>query len=314
MPSEWDYPTLIEIAKSSDTSEVQRLLIDIVVGRRAGTFFGAIPMKRINGLSEQVTQITSYPGVTWRSLGEGLEETKGGERDILFNVALVSSLSGAEANKAEKHDGGIIAYRAKEDQKHLRALGKEADEGMFYNQAANKSIEGIMRMLPSTASTYVSCGASNETFSIYAFIFGDEGFYGFYSPFADGQIFSVRDYGLQMDTVLQGGVSKKIGKYYTEFNACFGYAIANPKAIGRITKFDLSNRLTVDKFTELYDAMDGKPDMFVCNFKGGGEFNVLKDYIVKMTPEETGLSYTVLSYDGVPILVDTNLSSVENTL
>lgn len=314
MPNEWDFPTLIEIVKSSDTSDLQRLLIDIVIGRRAGTFFGAIPMKRINGLSEQVTQITSHPGVTWRSLGEGLEETKGGERDILFNVALVSSLSGAEVNKAEKFEGGVTAYRQKEDRKHLRALGQEADKGIFYNKASSKSIEGIMRMLPSTASTYVSCGAANETFSIYSFIFGEEWFYGFYSPFANGDIFSTRDYGLQIDTVTQGGVSKKIGKYYTEFNACFGYAIANPKAIGRITKFDLSNRLTVDKLTELYTSMDGKPDLFVCNYSGKGEFNVLKDYIVTMKPEETGLNYEVSSLDGVPILVDTNLSSVENTL
>jgi hypothetical protein len=308
--STWDYPLLTEIARESG----EEALVDCVVGPNAGAFLGALPMKEIEGLTESVDQLTAYPGVSWRNIGEGISVTRGREREIYFNVKLLSTLSEADALKAEKYKKGVEAYRAKEAKKHLKAMGKEADYAMFYNEATDKSIEGVMRLLDSSADTYVSAGASAETYSIYAFVLGDEGVYGFYSPFADGKLFSVTPYSRRMKNIDPGSTNKEIAVYQTEFNALVGLAIANPNAIGRVTKFDSSNSLAVSDMYSLYDKMGQKPDLLVTNFAGIAEFSALKESIVKMTPEESGLNYEVWSFDGIPIIVDTNLVSTEGSL
>ncbi|MEA3227210.1 MAG: hypothetical protein U9Q07_14770 [Planctomycetota bacterium] len=308
--SAWDYPTITEIAR--DTGE--NPLVDVVVGPKAGTIFGAMPMKEIEGLAESVSQITSYPGVTWRRFGEGLLGTKGGERDIYFHAALLSTLSEADALKAEKSKLGLKGYRAKELKKHLKAMGKEASYGLFYNQVSSKSVNGIFRLVDSSYATYVDCGSGSETYSIYGLRFGDDAFYGFYSTFADGKMFSVHPYDRRLKNIDPGSTDKELAVYQTEVNLMIGVAYAHPNCVGRITNMDGSNPLTLAKVYELYDAMDGKPDLFVMNYNGLKEFAQWKEAFVKMSPGETGLNFDVQSFDGVPLLVDTNLISTESGL
>jgi hypothetical protein len=271
-------------------------------------------MKEIQGLSESINRLSSYPTVSWLRLGEGLTASKGAEQELIETVARLGGLSDADALKAEKYPGGVAKYREKEAKKFLLALGKEADYRLFYGQKSAKSIEGIFRMLGSSADTYVSCGASSETFSIYGIKFGDDGVYGFYSPFADGKIFSITVYPRTLKTVTQGGVSKQLPVYQTEFESLIGLAIADMRALGRITKIDSSNRLTYAKIIELYDAMGQKPDVWVTNFSGYGEFVQWPESMTRMRPEDTGLNFEVQSLDGIPIIVDSNLVSNEGSL
>ena len=271
-------------------------------------------LKRIDGLSESVKQMTSYPTVSWMRLGEGLTASKGGDREIITSVARLGGLSQAEALKAEKYPDGVAAYREKEARKFLRAMGKEADYGLFYGQKSAKAIEGFFRLLDSAKSTYVSCGAASETFSIYGIKFGDDAVYGFYSPFADGNIFSVTVYNKAMQTVTQGGQSKRLAVYETEFESLFGLAIADARAIGRITKIDGSNLLTLAKVDELYEAMGMKPDVFVMNFSGYSQFRQWKESFSRMKMEETGFNFDVMEMDGIPLIVDSNLISTESGL
>lgn len=308
--SMWDYPTLAEIARETGENDI----VDLVVDRRAGTFLGILPMKRIEGFAEPVQQETSYPTVSWKRIGEGLTASKGGSREIMVNVKRLAGLSDAEALKAEKNPGGVEAYRAKEARKFLRALGKAADYGFFYGQSSEKSVEGFFRLLDSGKDTYVSCGGVAETFSIYGIKFGEDASYGFYSPFADGNIFSMYPYDKAMKTVTQDGSSVELSVYQTEFNSLIGLGIADPRAIGRITKIDTENPLTLPKVDELYNAMGMKPDVFVMNFLGYSQFRQWKEAFVRMSPAETGFNFDVQSMDGVPLVIDSNLVSNEGSL
>lgn len=299
---------LLDIAKGIGGD--QPVLVDALFKDGAGATFQRMPFKPISGWTEKFTQKTGRPTVAWRNLGEGVTPSKGERKAMQEGVFLLSGVSEIDKVKADSDPRGVKAASMEEDEDFLEAMGHQLSYQLFYGNAA-KTFSGLRKRLTSTHDTYVSAGAATETMSIYAIKFGPRRFSGIYNPLSGGKIIQSTDYGAQIVT---DSNDDKNEVYQTFFNAAIGIAQYHPKSIGRIALIDSSNKPSVSDFHSLFNKMGMRPDILVCNDIVAGYINELKQSSMRMTPSDTSYNIQVSDYNGIPIIVDTELLEDESTL
>jgi len=301
---------LMDIAQNIGGS--QPVLVDAVASRNYGQLFRILPMKQITGWVERINRVTSYPTVSFRNLGEYVTPSKGETQAVQEGVFLLSGASKIDKIKAERDPRGLTAARAGQDNLFLKAMGRSLSYQTLYGDYADgKQYDGLFNRLPATADTFVSAGGSAEKYSIYALRFGEDQFMGTYNLGIEGELIEANPYGPYLDKDGSGNLNEL---YATFFNAAIGLSQYSTKSIGRIGKIDSSNKPTVADFYSLFEKMDGMPDVLVCNWTVAGYISDLKDGKLQMGPGDRNYDVAVDFFDGIPIVVDTAVSTDESAV
>jgi hypothetical protein len=184
--------------------------------------------------------------------------------------------------------------------------------GSFFTEALCSTLEGFDGMATrcnSGMSTYIPNTAGSIGASIYAFKFGPGKLMGIYNTGPSGKLIDATDYGAVLDKDNAGSSNSVNELYRTFFNAAFGVAQYSGNAIGRISGIGHSaaNNVAAIDFTNLYAAMEGKPDLFVTTWAGWGSISTLLSGKQVYGPGQTDYAPYVGSYDGIPIVVDSAL-------
>jgi len=299
--------TMIDIATS--IGGVQPALIDALTGANGSAAFRKLPMKPVIGMIEQFIQRNVRPTVAFRNFAGKITPSKTGKTPVSEGVFLLSGAAELDAQKVESAADGE-AEREQEIQSFLEAMGFKLSYSMFYgSNKLDGGFDGLLKRIPVGGDTYETAAASNETVSIYALKLGPTAFQGIYNPGPVGEIIEAKDYGRISDKDSNGLVSEV---YRTTFNAKFGLAQYHPKAAGRLGRCDGTHKPTVTLMNSLFNKMGWKPDILITNMLGAGWLSELKQAVMTMSPSDKDFDITMSDYQGIPIIVDSAISSDEN--
>lgn len=302
--------TLIDIANK--IGGVQPILVDALTNQNAGTFFRALPMKQIVGWLEKFTRRVGRPSVSFRSLGEGVSTDKGKNAPFQEGIFLLSGASDTDKITADRSPEGSDTAREQNDTAYLEEMGKVLSTNAFYgSNAQDGGFDGLFKRLPSKADTVISAGGSSEASSIYAVKFGPKKFMGLYNTGPGGGIIEANNYGALTEKDEVGKINEI---YRTFFNAGVGLAQYHPKAIGRIGKIDSTHKPTMQHMFEMFNKMDGKPDLLVTTWTVLGYLTDQKLSVLQMTPGDRDLDVMIGKLNGVPIIVDSALRDDEDAV
>jgi hypothetical protein len=284
-------------------------LIDALTSPNGGITMGRLPMRQVTGWVEQFTRITGRPTVSFRRIGAYVSSSKAQREPWSEGIFLISGVSEVDKIRADRDPRGPLTLRSEEDWSYLEALGYNLSLYTFYGNTSlasgTESFEGVNKRLPSTATAVSSAGGSTGH-SVYAFKLGPKQFMGIYNVGPSGKLIEATDYGAIIDKDVSAASDDMTEVYKTFFNAAFGIAQYHPLALGRIYNIDpaQTSPIVAGDFTDLYSAMDGKPDLLVTSWAGWGAISSLLSGKQVYGPGEKDYSPYVGSYDGIPILVD----------
>jgi hypothetical protein len=300
--------TLLDIA--TEIGGAQPALIDAVTAPNGGALFRKLPMKAVLGLSEQFIRRTGRPTVSFRPFAADVVASKSKKVPMREGIFLLSGASEMDAQMIDKA-ANPTQERVDETMAFLEALGFQLSTSAFYgSNRVDGGYDGLMKRLPIGCDTYVDGGATEETYSIYAFKFGPTRFMGIYNPFENGDIIEAHDYGKQ--SVKENGAYNEY--YITMFNAFFGFAQYHPLSIGRIGRLDVNHKPQASQLESLFAQMKGKPDLLVCHMQAAGWLNELKMNVMKMDPTMPDFDITMGDYAGIPIITDSAVVSNESAI
>jgi hypothetical protein len=293
----------------------QPILVDALTNANSSVTFGRLPMRQITGWVDQFTRIEGRPTVSWRRIGGAVAASKGNRNPYSEGVFMISGVSEVDKVRADRDPRGPIQMRSEEDWSYLEAIGYGLSLQLFYGgtSMANsaEAFDGMCKRLPTggTTGACVDAGGSLGC-SVYAFKLGAGKFMGIYNTGPSGKLIDATDYGAILDKDVSAASDSVNEVYKTFFNACFGVAQYHALAVGRIEKINgaQSSPIAAKDFTNLYAAMEGKPDLFVTTWKGWGGISALLSGKQVYAPGQTDYAPYVGSYDGVPIIVDSALT------
>jgi hypothetical protein len=287
----------------------QPILIDALTSPNGGVTMGRLPMRQVTGWVEQFTRIEGRPTVTFRRMGASVAASKGQRNPFSEGIFLISGVSEVDKVRADRDPRGPLTLRSEEDWSFMEAMGYNLSLYTFYGNTSlasgTESFEGINKRLPSTATAVSSAGGSLG-YSVYAFKLGPGQFMGIYNTGPAGKLIEATDYGAILDKGVVAASDSVNEVYKTFFNAAFGIAQYHPLSIGRIYNIDTAQTspIVAADFTDLYAAMDGKPDLLVTSWTGWGAISALLSGKQVYAPGQTDYAPYVGSYDGIPIIVD----------
>jgi len=304
--------TLADIARRLGGD--QPILVDALTNANAGVTMGRLPMRQITGWVEQFTRIEGRPTVSWRRLGQTVAASKGQRNPYTEGVFLISGVSEVDKIRADRDPRGPLTLRGEEDWSYLEAIGYNMSLQLYYGGAAlansSEAFDGLCTRLPGGGTAVIDAGGSLGA-SVYAFKLGPGKFMGIYNVGPSGKLVEATDYGAILDKDVSAASDSVNEVYKTFFNAAFGVAQYHGLAIGRIEKVNgaQASPITAMNFTDLYAAMEGKPDLLVTTWAGWGGISALLSGKQSYLPGQTDYAPYVGSYDGIPIIVDSALTN-----
>lgn len=291
----------------------QPILVDGLTNPNAGVTFGRLPMRQITGWVDQFTRIEGRPTVAFRRIGEYVASSKGQRNPYTEGIFLISGVSEVDKIRADRDPRGPLTLRGEEDWSYLETIGYNLSLQTFYGGTSlcstSNGFDGMCTRVNSGMSTYIQNTAGSIGDSIYAFKLGPGKLMGIYNVGPAGKLIEATDYGAVLDKDNSGSSNSVNELYRTFFNATFGIAQYHSKAIGRISgvAHSAANNVAAADFTNLYAAMEGKPDLLVTTWRGWGSISTLLSGKQIYAPGQTDYAPYVGSYDGIPIIVDSAL-------
>lgn len=305
--------TLADIARRLGGD--QPILVDGLTNANAGVTMGRLPMRQVTGWVEQFTRIEGRPTVSFRAIGSPVAASKGQRNPYSEGVFLISGVSEVDKIRADRDPRGALILRQEEDWSYLESIGYNLSLQLYYGgtslASASQGFVGINARLPSSMSTHVNCSGASVGASVYAFKLGPGKFMGIYNTGPSGKLIDATDYGAILDKDVTAASNSMNEVYKTFFNAAMGIAQYDGYSLGRIAGLDAPTATTVPisatDFTNLYAAMNGKPDLLVTTWTGWGCISALLSGKQIYAPGQTDYSPYVGSYDGIPVIVDSAL-------
>lgn len=303
--------TLADIARRLGGD--QPILVDGLTNPNAGVTFGRFPMRKITGWVDQFTRIEGRPDVAFRKIGQYVAASKGQRNPYTEAIFLLSGVSEVDKIRADRDARGPLILRSEEDWSYLESMGYNLSRQIFYGGTSlcstTDGFDGFCTRCKSSMSNYIQNAGGSIGDSIYAFKLGPGKLMGIYNTGPSGKLIDATDYGPVLDKDNSGSSNSVNELYRTFFNAAFGIAQYHAKAVGRISgvAHSIANNVSAGDFTNLYAAMEGKPDLFVTTWRGWGSISALLSGKQIYAPGQTDYAPYVGSYDGIPIVVDSAL-------
>jgi len=290
---------------------------------QSNALLSMLPFRGIQGTVVKYQRRTGLPTVGFRGYNEGIAASKSVTEPVMYETKNLGGRS--EIDKLIVDDGGMIV-RAQEDVAFAYAMGNSFNENCYYGDSTTnaKEFDGLVKILPNLVAggNVLGAGGSSNNSSIYAFSFKDalttQGRRrGVEGVLANGgsKVVSSIDMGLQY--VTDSGGTNKFLAYVTEFEWRPGFVVYDTQSVGRIANIGASNKPTISLFNQLITNMHPfVPDVFLCNKT---VYNYIQDlkgttWVQGFGGQSSDLFTRVLTFDGIPIFIDENITQTETTV
>lgn len=306
--------TLVDLAKRSGNDRQVGLVESMT---QANGLLERLPFRTINGISYKVKTRTALPTSGTRAFNQGITEAKSTIKQTVYETKIFNSRSIVDKLEADTYPEGAAALRDEEDRSHIFAMGNKFNSLAYYGAASTDPtvFDGLATILNSTAiSTVVAgTGASGSSTSLYFVSFNSANttqgvVKGVEGVVTSGQELSAVDKGEQLVNDLD---SKQYWAYVTEIQAMLGLAVYDTRAVGRYMGLTSAIAPTVTNIEAIMTAMfPFSCDAIFCNKTGWKLLKALKNTITYY-PNDTEIKKSILTFDGVPIILDENITDTE---
>lgn len=306
--------TLVDLAKRTGNDR-QVGLIEAMT--QSNGLLERLPFKTINGISYKVKTRTALPSVGTRAFNQGITETKSTIKQTTYETKIFNSRSIVDVLEADTYPEGAAALRNEEDRSHLYAMGNKFNYYAYYGNGSTDPtvFDGLATILNSTAVSTVrgATGASGSSTSLYFVSFASanttQGIVkGVEGVVTSGQELSAVDKGQVLVNDLD---SAQYWAYVTEIQAMYGLAVYDTRAAGRYYGITSSISPTIANIDAIITSMyPFGCDAIFCNKTGWNALKGLKSTITYY-PQDTEIKKSVLTYDGIPIILDENILDTE---
>ena len=312
--------TLLDLAKRSGNDAS----IGIVESMgQLNAFWKLAPVREIQGMMYKYARRKSLPTVSFRGTNQGVVPSKSVIENIIVECKNIFGASEVDKALADGYKDGASAFRAIEDAGFLAAAANTFNSKVYYGNSATTpaEIDGIGTILNTVTGTAVSAGGSTGS-SMYFFSFTDavgiEGrLPGVEVPIANGMLPKATDLGVQL-VYETSSTTAKYPAYTTIFEFCPGLAVYDTRSVGRLANIDSTHKPTVAQINEVITAMmPYNVDLITCSkttfnyvqlLKGSSAFQQTSPY------ESDDIFKRASVFNGIPILVDENISDSETAI
>lgn len=307
--------TLLDIAKRSG-NDPQVGIVESMVQTNA--LLNNMPFKEINGISYKFARRKGLPTVGFRGYNQGIDASKSIVEQILIEAKNIGGRSQVDKLLAEADPRGVTVVRSEEDAGFVAAMGNLFNSKAYYGNSKTtlNEFDGVATILSSISGTAIGAGGSTGS-SIYAFAFGDANspqgrMKGVEGVLGNAKNITALDMGLQYALDAD---SKQFLAYTTEFEFAPGLAVYDTRSIGRLANIDSTHKPTITLLNQLMTAMyPFVPSVFTCSKVTFNYIQELKGTSIADVTVGTNLYTRVLSFNGVPILIDENIKDDETAI
>ncbi len=307
--------TLLDIAKRTG-NDPQVGIVESMI--QSNALLQVLPFRSINGISYRYAQRKGLPTVSFRGFNQGVTASKSVVQQITIETKNIGGRSQIDKLLAEADPQGVQHARAEEDMSFLAAMGNLYNSKAFYGNATTSPLEfnGIASMLNALGGTAIGAGGSTGS-SIYAVAFNDavspqgrmrgvEGILG------NGKNISMVDMGLYYAVDAD---SNSYLAYTTEFEFAPGLAVYDTRSIARLANIDSTHKPSVTLLNQIITAMfPFVPSMFFCSKQTYNWVQDLKGTTINNVTVGNNLFERVTQFNGIPILIDENISDSETAI
>lgn len=253
-------PTLMDLAAVMDPNGAVARVIDVL--SENNIIVSQLPMLEgnlVNG--HQTTISTAEPSGSWRRINLGVKAEKGADAQITFACGHLETFSEMDEKLYEMGNKGA-AFRAKEDRKFIRGLGKTIANTVFYGRQSGAgdpgSFDGLSyyyRSLTAENKDYIidAGGTGTDNASIWVLCLGENEIHGIYPKGmsapragrseAEAIGVSVKDLGRQLNYVSGGkdDLDRRLVTLVTQYKVQMGLVVNDYRCGVRICNIDRSN-------------------------------------------------------------------------
>lgn len=306
--------TLLDLVKRSG-NDAQVGLVEAMTQENG--LLKLMNFREIVGTSYKVKTRVTLPTVVTRAFNQGVTPGKSVITQSTYETKIFNSRSLVDVTEADTYVDGAAALRDEEDRSFIYATGNKFNSTCIYGDATTDPTEfdGISTILPSTAVSTVQTGtgASGSSTSLYFVAF---------NPAATTQgimkgVEGVQTRGQGLSAVDMGKVltadadSANYWAYCTEIQWIAGLAIYDTRSVGRYMGLTSAIAPTAAKIDSILTSMlPFRCSAILCNKTGLNLIKGLKSSITYI-PADTELKLSPDSYNGIPILLDENITDTE---
>jgi len=312
--------TLLDLAKRKGNDAIVGI-VDATVQRNA--LLSLLPFRGINGVSFKFARRRSLPSVSFKGYNQGVDATKSAIDQILIETKNIGGRSEIDKLLADADPRGVNALRAEEDSGFAAAMGNLMNLKAFYGNSITSlglefdgfstllntlSLDTVLGAGGSTADSMTSAYfvAFQDTTGVNGLMRGVEGILG------NNKNISAVNMGLQYALDAD---SKKFLAYTTEFEFAPGLAIYDTKSIGRIANIDATNKITSRLINQMTANMfPYQAGAIFCNKEVWLQIQDLKLAAIETRSSETDFFRQVLTFNGIPVFIDDNITQTEAVL
>lgn len=306
--------TLLDLAKRSGNDATVGVVESMT---QSNALLALLPFRPITGIAYKYSRRIGLPTVAFKGFNQGVAASKSVIEQITVEAKIIKGRSTVDKLLAEADLRGINAFRAEEDAGFIAAMGNLFNLKAWYGNATTTSVEfdGIIKILPTLGGTCIGAGGTSGQ-SIYAVAFQDAADAqgrrkGVEGILANGKNITPLDMGLQY--IADADAADYLA-YVTEFEFQPGFVVYDVLSVGRMANVTAAAKPTVSLFNQIITAMlPYKPSAFFCSKAVFNYVQELKGTSFTTVPgfsdSPTNIFTRALAFDGVPILVDENITT-----
>jgi len=312
----------------SGLSANDKILINLL--SQSNGMMERLPFRQGNlDTGERFRVVAGLPGVSYRSINEGVKPTRGTRNVVTETTSLFESVSEIDKELVDIAPDKTI-FRLEESQAHIESIGNNVAAEVWYGNRANDP-RGVFGMseryskLGGLAADYIldAGGTGSDNASIWILGLGDRGVHGIYPK--NTKMGLEHDASAVIDLIdpENGGTYQG---YRDRFKFRVGLALKDYRQCVRIANIDVNNLATygtaTDKSANLYQLMirasnrlRNPNNVNVAIFmnrtlKEAWEIQLTDRHVLALTVDQTTAAVTT-SFRGWPIIIDDNLLITE---
>ena len=273
--------------------------------------------------------VEGLPGVSYRSINEGVLPTRGTQKIVTESCSLMESVFEIDKELIDIAPDKAV-YRMEQAQAHLESMTLKLSEEIWYGTRSNdiRAVQGLSERysgLSGPAADYIidAGGTGGDNASIWLIGHGDRTFHGIYPKNSHSGFEHIP--GPKQDIVDpdKGGTYEG---YRDRFKWRVGIALPDYRQIGRICNIDVNDLLTfgtsddssanllllVNRITNrIHNLRNGRFVLYMNrDVKEAWENQILQKQNLALTIDAATGAITT-AYKGIPIKVDDTLLSTE---
>ena len=313
------YPQLQNLAVEWGVRDNPAVIVDLV--KSSGILQTALVAPSNFGNKHKYKYWNALPSAAFRALGAGIVPSAISKDRAAIDLWDLSSLMQEDAQEIAAHPGGKAGWVAANLGAFLEGMGQAASKQIIYGTnptfGGTDGFMGLHQYAYSNSNVQSAGTDASATTSIFAVRWDEaNGASLRYNGNSDGNLINV----VEMNEAPQLAVTNtstmaQAPVYSWWINAFFTLVVPSAASVAVIKKVNASNCPTVAEMNTLIDQVEANSGRIViyANKLGRACIESLKDTNLTQYNETMDYNTRLSTWRGVPIILDTNISSAETS-